>query len=84
MSSLRLVVISLIFDLQLENKELAKGYTEVTVKADEVAVVASPSGSAHALMNVDTVRSMFMLGCQDTVVNYQDNSTDFRVWKDLH
>lgn len=84
LSSLGLVVISLMFDLQLENKELAKGYSEVTVDADEVAVVASPGGSAHALMNVDTIRSTFMLGCQDAVVNYHDNSTDFGVWKDLH
>lgn len=72
------------FDLQLENKELANGYSEVTVDTDEVAVVASPSGSAHALMNVDTIRSTFMLGCQDSVVDYHDNTTDFHVWKDLH
>lgn len=75
--------ISSLFDLQLEDKELAKGYSEVTVGTDEVAVVASPSGSAHALMNVDTIRSTFFVGCQDVVVKYNGSATDFRVWKDL-
>lgn len=70
------------FDLQLENKELARGYTEVTVGADEVAIAASPSGHAHALMNVDT-RSTFFVGCQDIVVNHNESTSDFRVWKDL-
>ncbi|XP_057767361.1 uncharacterized protein LOC130987731 [Salvia miltiorrhiza] len=69
--------------LRLENKELAIGYSEVTVGTDEVAVVASPSGSAHALMNVDTIRSTFFMGCQDVVVNYNGSATDFHVWKDL-
>lgn len=69
--------------LRLENKELARGYSEVTVDADEVAVAASSSGSAHALVNVDTRRSTFFVGCQDNVVNYNDSTTDFGVWKDL-
>lgn len=68
--------------LRLENKELARGYTEVTVGADEVAIAASPSGHAHALMNVDT-RSTFFVGCQDIVVNHNESTSDFRVWKDL-
>lgn len=51
--------------------------------ADEVAVAASPSGTAHALVNIDPVRSTFFLGCQDSVVNFGDSTTDFNIWKDL-
>ncbi|KAL1553894.1 hypothetical protein AAHA92_14514 [Salvia divinorum] len=69
--------------LRLEDKNLARGYSEVAVGSDEVAVVASPSGYAHALINVDTTRSTFFIGCQDTVVNYNGSATDYRVWKDL-
>lgn len=52
------------------------------IGADEVAVAASPSGTAHAIVNMDPVRSTFLLGCQDSLVN-KKNSTDFKVWKDL-
>ncbi|KAL8460131.1 hypothetical protein ACS0TY_031877 [Phlomoides rotata] len=69
--------------LRLEDKELTNGYSEVTVGPDEVAVAASPSGSAHALVNTDTRRSTFFVGCQDSVVNYTGSTTDFNVWKDL-
>ncbi|KAF5205481.1 Berberine bridge enzyme-like [Thalictrum thalictroides] len=68
---------------RLENPKVAKGYAEVLIGAEEVAVVASPSGSAHALLNVDPVRTTFFLGCQDSVVTYNTSSTDFNVWKDL-
>ncbi|CAK9150178.1 unnamed protein product [Ilex paraguariensis] len=34
---------------RLENKAMDRGYAEVIVGADEVAVAASPSGTAHAL-----------------------------------
>nr|GMC79262.1 uncharacterized protein LOC109159006 [Ipomoea batatas] len=68
---------------RLENNALKKGYAEVKLGADEVAVAASPSGTAHALVNIDPVRSTFFLGCQDNVVNYSDSKTDFNIWKDL-
>ncbi|KAK6151403.1 hypothetical protein DH2020_014038 [Rehmannia glutinosa] len=68
---------------RLENKAMTKGYSETTVGADEVAVAASSSGTAHALMNIDAVRSTFFLGCQDSVINYNGSTTDFKVWNDL-
>ncbi|PKI34945.1 uncharacterized protein LOC116195235 [Punica granatum] len=60
-----------------------KAYAEVVVGADEVAVAASPRGTAHALVNVDPIRTTFFLGCQDSIVNYSSSGTDFNVWKDL-
>ncbi|XP_048138139.1 uncharacterized protein LOC115731528 isoform X2 [Rhodamnia argentea] len=69
---------------RLESSELGgKTYAEVVVAADEVAVAASPSGTAHALVNIDPVHSTFFIGCQDGVINYNSSSTDYRVWKDL-
>uniref|UniRef100_A0A7N2R5U2 Uncharacterized protein n=1 Tax=Quercus lobata TaxID=97700 RepID=A0A7N2R5U2_QUELO len=68
----------------LENSQVVgKGYAEVIIDADEVAVAASPSGTAHALVNVDPIRSSYFIGCQDSIVNYSNSSTDFNVWKDL-
>lgn len=69
--------------LQLENKAVTKGYSEVIIGADEVAVAVSPSGTAHALVNIDAVRTAFLLGCQDSVINYNSSSSDFKVWEDL-
>lgn len=70
--------------LQLENSQVVdKGYAEVVVGADEVAIAASPSGTAHALVNLDRFRSTFFLGCQDGLVDYNSSTTDFNVWKDL-
>ncbi|KAK8507889.1 hypothetical protein V6N13_140630 [Hibiscus sabdariffa] len=68
---------------RLENKMVDRGYAEVTVEEDEVVVAASPSGTAHALVNVDASRSTFFLGCQDGMVNTNNSNTDFNVWKDL-
>ncbi|XP_059645990.1 uncharacterized protein LOC132289821 isoform X2 [Cornus florida] len=68
---------------RLENNAVHKGYAEVTVGADEVAVAASPSGTAHALVNVDPVRSTFFIGCQDSIINYNSSTSDFNIWKDL-
>lgn len=63
---------------------VGKGYVEVIIGADEVAVAASPRGTAHALVNMDPVRSTLFIGCQDRVVNYSSSSsTDFKVWNDL-
>lgn len=59
------------------------GYAEVTIGADEVAVAGSPSGTAHALINIDPVRSSYFIGCQDSIINYNSSSTDFNVWKNL-
>lgn len=70
--------------LQLENSQVVdKGYAEVVVGADEVAVAASPSGAAHALVNIDPLRSTFFIGCQDSVLDYNTSTTDFNVWKEL-
>ncbi|CAB4286126.1 unnamed protein product [Prunus armeniaca] len=39
---------------RLENHQVdGNGYAEVTIGADEVAVASSPSGTAHALINID-------------------------------
>ena len=70
--------------LQLENSQVVgKGCAEVIIDADEVAVAASPSRTARALVNVDPIRSSYFIGCQDSIVNYSNSSTDFNVWKDL-
>ncbi|KAK2663008.1 hypothetical protein Ddye_001582 [Dipteronia dyeriana] len=68
---------------RLENNQIDKGYAEVIVGADEVAVAASPSGTAHALVNVDPILSTFFVGCQDDVIDYNNSNSDFNVWKDL-
>lgn len=68
---------------RLENNGVDKGYAEVTIGAGEVGVAASPSGTAHALVNIDPSRTTFFLGCQDSILNYNDSTTDFSVWKDL-
>ncbi|XP_051140388.1 uncharacterized protein LOC127257897 [Andrographis paniculata] len=68
---------------RLENKAAKKGYSEMVISADEVIVGASPRGTAHAMVNIDAERTTYFLGCQDNIVNYNDNTTDFKVWKDL-
>ncbi|XP_061345432.1 uncharacterized protein LOC133291228 [Gastrolobium bilobum] len=69
---------------RLENSEVTdNGYAEVTIGGDEIAVAASPMHKAHALVNIDPIRSMFFIGCQDNIINYNASSTDFNVWKDL-
>uniref|UniRef100_A0A7N0TAC5 Uncharacterized protein n=1 Tax=Kalanchoe fedtschenkoi TaxID=63787 RepID=A0A7N0TAC5_KALFE len=69
---------------RLENSEVPdRAYGEVVINADEVAVAGSPSGTAHALINLDPVRITYFLGCQDSIVSYNATSTDFKVWKDL-
>ncbi|KAL6509063.1 hypothetical protein OROGR_023170 [Orobanche gracilis] len=68
---------------RLENKASASGYSQTTIGANEVAVAASSSGTAHALMNVDAVRTTFFLGCQDSVIDYNASTTEFNVWNDL-
>uniref|UniRef100_A0A1D1XHY6 Error-prone DNA polymerase n=1 Tax=Anthurium amnicola TaxID=1678845 RepID=A0A1D1XHY6_9ARAE len=68
---------------RLENPSGEKEYAEATIGVDEVAIAASPSGMAHALVNMDPVRATFFLGCQDDLINYNSSTTDFNVWKDL-
>lgn len=70
--------------MQLENNKVGdKGYSEVIIGADEVAIAASPRGTAHALINMDPVRPTLFLGCQDGSLNYNSSTSDFKVWKDL-
>lgn len=70
--------------LQLENNQIVdKGYAEVIVGADEVAIAASPSSTAHLLVNVDPILTTYFIGCQDSVINYNSSSTDFHIWKDF-
>lgn len=70
--------------MQLENNQVTdKGYAEVIIGADEVAVAASPSGTAHVLVNVDPIKTAFLLGCQDEIVNYNSSNTAFNIWNDL-
>ncbi|XP_059295922.1 uncharacterized protein LOC132049220 [Lycium ferocissimum] len=68
---------------RVENDAVKKGYAEVIIGADEVAVAVSPLGTAHALVNVDPVQTTYFMGCQDSIVNYNGSTTDFNVWKDL-
>ncbi|XP_057437836.1 uncharacterized protein LOC130729987 [Lotus japonicus] len=69
---------------RLENSEVTdSGYAEVTIGPDEIAVAASPGHTAHALVNIDPVRSTFFIGCQDSIINYNASSSDFKVWNDL-
>ena len=53
------------------------------VGADEVAVAASPSGTGHAIVNMDRTHTAYLIGCQDSTINYNSSATDFSVWKDL-
>lgn len=69
---------------QLENHDVAeRGYAEVIIGTHDIVVAASPSGKAHALINIDPIRSTFFIGCQDSTINYNSSATDFKVWKDL-
>lgn len=67
---------------RLENPAVEKGYAQTTIGSDEVAVVASHVGTAHALVNVDPTRTTFFLGCQDHEPT-SNSSSDYKVWKDL-
>ncbi|XP_010516283.1 PREDICTED: uncharacterized protein LOC104791971 [Camelina sativa] len=68
---------------RLENHKVEKGYAEVLIGEDEVAVAVSPSGTAHALVNVDPVRSTFFIGCQDSDMQNNSSTSDYKIWKDL-
>lgn len=68
---------------RLENSEVDKGYYEVIIGDNEVAVAASPSGTGHALVNVDPIRTAFLLGCQDGIANYNSSSTSYNIWNDI-
>ncbi|CAL1385817.1 unnamed protein product [Linum trigynum] len=68
---------------RLENHQIVdKGYAQVVIEADEVAVAASTSGTAHALVNMDSMHSTFFIGCQDCTTN-PSNSSEYGVWHDL-
>ncbi|XP_071724650.1 uncharacterized protein [Rutidosis leptorrhynchoides] len=69
---------------RLENREITdKGYAETIIGADEVAVVASPSGIGHAIVNIDNLHTTYFIGCQDSEAKYNGTATDFNIWKDL-
>ncbi|KFK34919.1 hypothetical protein AALP_AA5G210600 [Arabis alpina] len=68
---------------RLENNKVEKGYAEVVIGENEVAVAVSPSGTAHALVNVDPVRSTFFIGCQDSNTPNNSSTSDYKIWKDL-
>ncbi|GAB2295641.1 hypothetical protein Dimus_029796 [Dionaea muscipula] len=69
---------------RLENSQVAeKGYAEAVIDDDEVAIAACPSGTAHALVNIDPLRTTYFLGCQDSTVNTNSSNTVYNVWKDL-
>nr|XP_043609348.1 uncharacterized protein LOC122581235 [Erigeron canadensis] len=68
---------------RMENRLVEKGYAQVMLSADDVAVAISPAGTAHALVNMDSTRSSFIIGCQDSVISYNNSSSDFGVWEDL-
>ncbi|KAK9664490.1 hypothetical protein RND81_14G046100 [Saponaria officinalis] len=68
---------------RLENSQVDKGYAEVIIGEDEIAVAGSPSGTAHAIVNIDPVRTAFLLGCQDSLANYNSSGTAFNIWNDL-
>lgn len=59
-----------------------KGYAEVTFGPDEVVLAVSPQGTAHAIINIDSSRATFILGCQDNIIK-NSSGTDYNVWKDL-
>ncbi|XP_076959739.1 uncharacterized protein LOC143635912 [Bidens hawaiensis] len=69
---------------RLENVGVEKGFAQVTIEPDDVVVAVSPAGRAHALVNVDSVRTAFIIGCQDRVGSYNKSSSDFKVWDDLN
>ncbi|CAN6930374.1 unnamed protein product [Brassica oleracea] len=55
--------------LDLENHKVRKGYCRgVDTGEDETAVAVNSNGMAHALVNVDPVRSTFFIGCQDSSI----------------
>ncbi|KAL9237876.1 hypothetical protein vseg_012373 [Gypsophila vaccaria] len=69
---------------RLENSQVVdKGYAEVIIGEDEIAVAGSPSGTAHAMVNIDPVRTAYLLGCQDSMANYNSSGTAFNIWNDL-
>ncbi|KAG8472952.1 hypothetical protein CXB51_035058 [Gossypium anomalum] len=64
----------------LENNQMdGRGYAEVTIGEDEVVVAASPSGTAHALVNVDAFRKTYFVGCQDGMMKSNSSNTDFNL-----
>ncbi|XP_071727811.1 uncharacterized protein [Rutidosis leptorrhynchoides] len=69
---------------RLENNGNRKGYAQVTLSENDVAVAVSPAGTAHALVNLDSTKSTFIIGCQDKVITYDKSSSDFNVWDDLN
>ena len=69
--------------MQNENRNIPKGYAEVILAADDVAVVAGPAMHAHAVTNIDESRPAYLVACQDGVHDPANPDSDYGVWKDL-
>eukprot|EP00250_Pteridium_aquilinum_P006802 c16645_g1_i1 orf=111-713(+) len=66
---------------RVENPSLAKGYAETFINMDEVGVLGCPAGRAHALVNMDSVNTLHILGCQDGMAD--PTNTEYNVWTNL-
>lgn len=63
------MVVSIWKCVKLEIHKVGKGYCRgVDIGEDETAVAVNSNGMAHALVNVDPVRSTFFIGCQDSSI----------------
>lgn len=67
----------------MENPAAPQKYTEVILSESDVAVVAGPSHLAHAIVNLDKKRTVYLLACQDASYQKDNPLTDYGVWKDL-
>ncbi|KAH7298400.1 hypothetical protein KP509_25G041700 [Ceratopteris richardii] len=66
---------------RVENPSALKGYTETFVKVDEVGIFGCPAGHAHALINTDSVNTLYFVACQDGPAD--PSNTDYNIWTDL-
>lgn len=65
---------------RVEDPLVPKGYVEMLIEADEVAVMGGPAGRAHVLVNMDQYYITHFLGCQDALIDAKDPQTDYNVW----
>lgn len=61
---------------------MRKGYVEVVIHTEEVAVFGSRAGRAHALVNIDEDSITHFLACQDALADGKISETDHNVWAD--
>lgn len=63
------MVVSIWKCVKLENHKVEKGYAQVLIlERMKQQYWLNSSGMAHALVNVDPVRSTFFIGCQDSSI----------------